>query len=66
MNHAGEARENSAIEAFLSLRSEESFQCLFETLYPRLHRHFIARGLDSGGAEELAQNVMFLVYRHVA
>ena len=66
MNHPGAAREKAAIEAFLSLRTEESFQSLFEVLYPRLHRHFIARGLDSGIAEELAQNVMFLVYRHVA
>lgn len=66
MNFAGEVRERAAIAAFLSLRSEESFQGLFQVLYPRMHRHFLARGLDGGAAEELAQNVMFLVYRHVA
>jgi RNA polymerase sigma-70 factor (ECF subfamily) len=66
MNYIGQACEKETVEAFLSLRTEESFQSLFEALYPRLHRHFRVRGLDSRDAEELAQNVMFLVYRRVA
>jgi RNA polymerase sigma-70 factor (ECF subfamily) len=61
-----DAREKAAIEAFLRLRTEESFRALFDAFYPRLHRHFVARGLDAWTAEELAQNVMFLVYRRAS
>lgn len=37
---------------------------LFESVYPRLRRYFLLRGMEAGEAEELAQNVMVIVYRH--
>lgn len=36
---------------------------LFESVYPRLRRYFLLRGMEVGEAEELAQNVMVIVYQ---
>ena len=55
--------EKQAIELFLRTRTEESFCALFESLYARMRRYFLLRGLESSIAEELAQDVMFIVYR---
>jgi RNA polymerase sigma-70 factor, ECF subfamily len=55
--------EKQAIELFLRTRTEESFCALFEYLYARMRRYFLLRGLESSIAEELAQDVMFIVYR---
>ena len=58
--------EKQALELFLLTGTEESFCVLFEALYPRVRRYFVLRGLDRMGAEDLAQNVMFIVYRRAA
>lgn len=47
---------------FLETSSEESFDELFKTLSPQLVAFFRARGCE-GVAEDLAQEVMFTVYR---
>jgi RNA polymerase sigma factor (sigma-70 family) len=46
-------------------RSAESFCAVFDLLYPQVRRYFLARGVEPMTAEELAQNVMFTVYRRV-
>lgn len=53
-----------ALEQFQVGRSEEAFCALFEYVYPRLRRYFMIRGMELLEAEDLAQNVMVLVYRH--
>ncbi|HKX33515.1 MAG TPA: sigma-70 family RNA polymerase sigma factor [Blastocatellia bacterium] len=55
--------EKQAIELFLQTQSEESFCALFESLYARIRRYLMLRGLEAATAEELAQNVMFIVYQ---
>lgn len=55
--------EKQAIELFLQTRSEESFCTLFELFYARVRRYFLLRGLETSTAEELAQNVLFIVYQ---
>ncbi len=55
--------EKQAIELFLLTRTEESFCVLFKFLYPKVRRYFLLRGLDGMAADELAQNVMLIVYR---
>lgn len=55
--------EKQAIELFLETRAEEAFCALFESLYARVRRYFLLRGLETTIAEELAQNVMFIVYQ---
>lgn len=52
-----------AIENFLLTGTEDDFCALFEAVYPRLRRYFLLRGLDAAEAEDLAQNVMVIVYR---
>lgn len=52
-----------AIENFLMTGTEESFCALFEFVYPRLRRYFLLRGMEGGEAEDLAQNVMVIVYQ---
>ncbi len=56
--------DRQAIENFLLTRTEDAFCVLFESVYPRLRRYFLLRGMEAGEAEELAQNVMVIVYRH--
>jgi len=55
--------DKQAIESFLLTRTEESFCLLFEAVYPRLRRYFLLRGMQISEAEDLAQNVMVIVYR---
>src|SRR5262252_8317025 len=55
--------EKQAIELFLRTQTEESFCALFEPLYARVRRYLLLRGMEQGAAEELAQNVMFIVYQ---
>ena len=55
--------DRQAIENFLLTRAEDDFCILFESVYPRLRRHFLLRGLQSGEAEDLAQNVMIIAFK---
>lgn len=55
--------DRQAIENFLLTGTEESFCALFEVVYPRLRRYFLLRGLEISEAEDLAQNVMVIVYQ---
>jgi RNA polymerase sigma-70 factor (ECF subfamily) len=55
--------EKQAIELFLQTRTEESFCDLFEWVYARVRRYYLLRGLETAIAEELAQDVMLIVYR---
>lgn len=66
MSTASDERERQAIAGFLSERTEERFCALFDAFYGRLCRYFAARSVDRPSAEELAENVMFQVYRHVS
>src|SRR5262245_37141972 len=55
-------QHEAAMEAFLDAPNEESFAALFKILNPQLVAFFRARGGDAA-AEDLAQEVMFTVYR---
>lgn len=66
MSTESDERGRQAIAGFLSERTEERFCVLFDAFYGRLRRYFAARAVDRTGAEELAENVMFQVYRHVS
>ena len=66
MRTATDEQERRAIAWFLSSKSEESFCALFDAFYRRLYCYFTARGISGDDGEELAQDVMFLVYRHAA
>lgn len=57
--------DRQAIENFLMTRTEECFCALFESIYPRVRRYFLLRGMETGEAEDLAQNVMVIVYQRV-
>ncbi|HKX28643.1 MAG TPA: sigma-70 family RNA polymerase sigma factor [Blastocatellia bacterium] len=43
----------------------ESFCALYQGLYPQVLKYFMTRGLDEMAAEELAQNVLFIVYQRI-
>jgi len=58
--------EKETIERYLSGRSDETFEALFQAFCPRLNSYFRARGCDAGVAEDLTQNVMLNVHRHAA
>ena len=53
---------DAPIEAFLDVPSEGSFAPLFKILRPQLVTFFLRRGCKEA-AEDLAQEVMFTVYR---
>ena len=55
--------DRHAIENFLLTGAEEDFCALFEAVYPRVRRYFLLRGMEVGEAEELAQDVMVIVYQ---
>lgn len=57
--------KKQAIELFLRTRTEEAFCALYGILFPKVRRYFMLRSLDAMTAEELAQNVMLIVYRRV-
>src|SRR5262249_50207119 len=54
--------QDSAIQAFLDAPNEESFASLFKILTPQVVAFFRTRGCEAA-AEDLAQEVMFTVYR---
>jgi RNA polymerase sigma-70 factor (ECF subfamily) len=58
--------ENQALEQFLRTGRDEDFFTLFEAVYGRVCRYYRLRGLDAMTAEDLAQNVLLSVHRHVA
>jgi RNA polymerase sigma-70 factor (ECF subfamily) len=66
MSQGSDEKERQAIAAFLSDRTEQRFCDLFDAFYARLCRYFAARGVDGPASEELAENVMFQVHRHVS
>jgi RNA polymerase sigma-70 factor (ECF subfamily) len=55
--------DRGAIENFLLTGADEDFCALFEMVYPRVRRYFLLRGIEAGEAEELAQDVMVIVYQ---
>lgn len=55
--------DRQAIEHFLLTRTADAFCALFEFVYPRVRRYFLLRGMEAGEAEDLAQNVMVIVYQ---
>ncbi len=55
--------DKPVIEHFLATKTEEAFCALFELVCVRVRRYFLMRGLDTGTAEELTQNVLLKVYR---
>jgi RNA polymerase sigma factor (sigma-70 family) len=57
--------DRSYLEEFLQTRSAESFSALFKILYPQILKYFLTRSLDRMVAEELSQNVLFIVYERV-
>lgn len=58
--------EKLALNQFLSTPTEEGFRPLFGYLYPRLYRFFLLQGLEVMLAEDLAQEVLLIVYRKAA
>lgn len=55
--------EERIATTFLESPSEDSFADLFKTFTPQLVAFFRARSCELGLAEDLAQEVMFIVYR---
>src|SRR5260370_33726683 len=56
-------REEAVMKKFLDTPNEDSFADLFKTFTPQLVAFFRARSCDLALAEDLAQEVMFIVYR---
>lgn len=63
-HHTEEMDDRQAIENFLLTGTEDDFCALFESVYPRVRRYFLLRGLESGEAEDLAQNVMLIAFKN--
>ncbi|HEU0179798.1 MAG TPA: sigma-70 family RNA polymerase sigma factor [Blastocatellia bacterium] len=55
--------DRHTIENFLLTGADEDFCALFEAVYPRVRRYFLLRGIEAGEAEELAQDVMVIIYQ---
>src|SRR5271165_1998079 len=55
--------EERIATTFLESPNEDSFADLFKTFTPQLVAFFRARSCELGLAEDLAQEVMFIVYR---
>lgn len=66
MSSDSDLKERNAIAVFLSTPTEESFCALFDAFYIRLCRYFAGRSVARETAEELAENVLYQVYRHAA
>jgi RNA polymerase sigma-70 factor, ECF subfamily len=62
-NPFGHNEEKESIDAFLSMRSETAFAAIAPALFARLVRYFRVFGLVTGTAEELAQDVLMIIYR---
>lgn len=58
--------EQKQLAEFLLQGTEEAFCALFEAVYARVRRYFLLRGLDAMTAEDLAQNVLVIVYRRAS
>jgi RNA polymerase sigma factor (sigma-70 family) len=56
-------QEGALVAEFLESRSEHSFADLFKIYTPQLISFFRTRGCERAVSEELAQEVMFVVYR---
>jgi len=54
-----------SLDQFMLTRTAESFCALYKVLYAQVRRYFLARGVDETVAEELAQNVLFIVYERI-
>jgi len=54
------------VHVFLDRRDEESFSAMFRLLSPTILRYFRLRGCPLELAEDLTQEVMFIVYTHSA
>jgi RNA polymerase sigma-70 factor (ECF subfamily) len=59
-------QESAVAERFLETRNEDSFTDLFKTFAPQLIAFFRARNCELALAEDLAQEVMFIIYRKAA
>jgi RNA polymerase sigma-70 factor (ECF subfamily) len=55
--------EEEAVAAFLARPSVENYSAVFRVLVPRVQAYFRVRGYDAAAAEDLAQEVMLVVYR---
>jgi RNA polymerase sigma-70 factor (ECF subfamily) len=58
--------EAAVMERFLQVPNQESFADLFKTFTPQLIAFFRARSCELALAEDLAQEVMLIVYRKAA
>jgi len=58
-----ETKAKEFIDAFLSTGSEIAFSVLASMLFPKLVRYFSMRGLGTETAEELAQDVLMVIYQ---
>src|SRR2546427_3783229 len=58
--------EQDAIDLFLGEPTEETFSDLFRAMAPQVIRYFRARACEPSLAEDLSQEVMLTVFRHVA
>jgi RNA polymerase sigma-70 factor, ECF subfamily len=58
--------EKKYLAEFILRQTEEAFCALFEAVYARVRRYFLLRGLDVMTAEDLAQNVLVIVYRRAS
>jgi RNA polymerase sigma-70 factor, ECF subfamily len=56
-------QNGEVVERFLEQADEDSFSALFRVFSPQLVSFFLRRRHDQGAAEDLAQEVMFSVYR---
>jgi RNA polymerase sigma-70 factor (ECF subfamily) len=56
-------QEGAAVAKFLESPCEDSFADLFKIFTPQLMSFFRARGCETAVSEDLAQEVMFIVYR---
>ena len=54
------------VERFLQAGTEEAFDPLCRLLSPQLMRYFLVRGCENAAAEELTQDVLFIVFRQAA
>jgi RNA polymerase sigma-70 factor, ECF subfamily len=55
--------DRQVIDNFVLTGADEDFCALFEAVYPRVRRYFLLRGIEAEEAEELAQDVMVIVYQ---
>lgn len=57
---------SDCVRAIANLRDKQEFAALFGHFAPRLKSFFMRLGVPAGGAEDLAQEVMFAVWRKAA